>query len=73
MTARFDILSTAIEGLVVLQRKPLGDSRGYLERLFCAGELAEFLGGRAIIQINHTLTAHQGTVRGLHFQPLPPP
>ena len=68
MTARFDILSTAIEGLAVLQRKPLGDSRGYLERLFCAGELAEFLGGRAIIQINHTLTAHQGTVRGLHFQ-----
>jgi dTDP-4-dehydrorhamnose 3,5-epimerase len=68
MTARFDILSTAIQGLVVLQRKPLGDSRGYLERLFCAGELAKLLGGRAIMQINHTLTASRGMVRGLHFQ-----
>ncbi len=68
MTTRFDILSTAIQGLAVLQRKPLGDSRGYLERLFCAGELAELLDGRAIVQINHTLTASRGTARGLHFQ-----
>lgn len=68
MTPRFDLLATALAGLQVLQRKPLGDSRGYLERLFCADELAPLLAGRRIVQINHTLTARRGTVRGLHFQ-----
>ncbi len=71
MTARFDILPTPLADLRVLQRKPLGDSRGYLERLFCLEELAEILAGRHIAQINHTLTASRGTVRGMHFQ-LPP-
>ncbi len=68
MTKRFDILATALADLQVLQRKPLGDSRGYLERLFCADELAPLLAGRRIVQINHTLTARRGTLRGLHFQ-----
>jgi dTDP-4-dehydrorhamnose 3,5-epimerase len=68
MTARFDLLPTPLAGLHLLQRKPLGDSRGYLERLFCLEELADVLAGRHIVQINHTLTASRGTVRGLHFQ-----
>ena len=68
MTARFDILPTPLADLRMLQRKPLGDSRGYLERLFCLQELAEILDERHIVQINHTLTASRGTVRGMHFQ-----
>lgn len=68
MTERFDILATDIAGLRVLQRKPLGDKRGYLERMFCIDELETLLAGRHIAQINHTLTASRGTVRGLHFQ-----
>jgi dTDP-4-dehydrorhamnose 3,5-epimerase len=68
MSARFDILSTPLPGLYVAQRKPLGDSRGYLERMFCAEELETLLAGKCIAQINHTLTATRGTVRGLHFQ-----
>jgi len=68
MSARFDLLPTAIAGLLILQRKPLGDSRGYLERLFCLDELADILAGRHIAQINHTLTASRGTLRGMHFQ-----
>lgn len=71
MSARFDILPTPLADLRVLQRKPLGDSRGYLERLFCLEELAEILAGRHIAQINHTLTASRGTVRGMHFQQPP--
>ena len=39
MSTRFDILATPISGLRILQRKPLGDDRGYLERLFCTEEL----------------------------------
>ncbi len=71
MTTRFEILPTPIAGLQVLQRKPLGDDRGYLERVFCAEELDALLAGRRIVQINHTLTASRGTVRGMHFQHRP--
>ncbi|HUT42663.1 MAG TPA: dTDP-4-dehydrorhamnose 3,5-epimerase [Gammaproteobacteria bacterium] len=68
MITRFEILATPISDLQVLQRKPLGDDRGYLERLFCVEELQAVLSGKTIAQINHTLTASRGTVRGMHFQ-----
>ena len=68
MSRRFDILDTPLSGLQILQRKPIGDSRGYLERLFCAEELQTLAPGKAIAQINHTLTAIRGTVRGMHYQ-----
>lgn len=68
MNTRFNILATPIAGLHVIQRKPIGDSRGHLERLFCAEELQTCIPGKHIVQINHTLTATCGTVRGMHFQ-----
>ena len=71
MTTRFDILPTPLEGLKVLRRKPVGDSRGFLERMFCAQEFAHILGGKTIAQINRTLTGKCGSVRGMHFQNSP--
>ena len=68
MSARFDVIGTAMAGLGVLQRKPLSDSRGYLERMYCSEDLAALTSGRTIMQINHTLTAGRGTVRGMHYQ-----
>lgn len=68
MSDRFDIIATPLQGLQVIQRKPLGDNRGYLERLFCQTDLTKLLNGQAIVQINHTLTRKIGTVRGMHFQ-----
>ena len=68
MSDRFDITATALAGVHVIQRKPLGDSRGFLERIFCANELQPLMGERNIVQINHTLTSKRGTVRGMHFQ-----
>jgi dTDP-4-dehydrorhamnose 3,5-epimerase len=68
MSSRFDILDTPIERLKVIQRKPTGDARGYLERMFCSEEMQSLIPGKSIAQINHTLTARRGTVRGLHFQ-----
>ena len=53
---RFDILNTKLDGLRVIERKPIGDSRGYLERLFCLHEFKELLDGKIINQINHTHT-----------------
>jgi dTDP-4-dehydrorhamnose 3,5-epimerase len=71
MTGRFDIQATPLSGLSVILRKPLGDSRGYLERMFCVDELQDILGERRVAQINHTLTQNKGTVRGMHFQYAP--
>lgn len=71
MSSRFEILNTPIAGLHVLQYKPIGDNRGYFERLFCTGELGGIMHGRRIEQINHSVTTIRGAVRGLHFQ-VPP-
>lgn len=69
MSGRFEILDTSIAGLKVVERKPIGDERGYLERMFCAEELQPLLpASKNILQINHTLTQKCGTIRGLHFQ-----
>lgn len=65
---RFDVISTPLEGLKILRRKPLGDLRGYFERVFCSNDLGDFLNGKAIVQINHTLTARRGILRGMHYQ-----
>lgn len=70
MSERFDLVDTSLPGLKLIQRKPLGDERGYLERLYCATEFRDSF-GKGIVQINHTLTKRSGTVRGMHFQ-LPP-
>ncbi|WP_257384901.1 dTDP-4-dehydrorhamnose 3,5-epimerase family protein [Tahibacter caeni] len=71
MSARFEITATPLAGLTVIRRRPLGDARGYFERVFCDSELADYFPDGRIAQINRTLTRLSGTVRGLHYQ-LPP-
>jgi len=68
MSSRFEIFDTPLPGLKLIQRKPVGDRRGYLERMFCAEEMDALFRGKDIVQINRTVTALRGTVRGLHFQ-----
>jgi len=65
---RFEIVDTPLPQLMLVRRKPIGDSRGYLERLFCADELKAVMGDKGIKQVNRTLTVKRGTVRGMHFQ-----
>lgn len=64
----FTVTDTDIKGLRIVQRRSLGDARGFLSRLFCAEELALAGWNKPIAQINHTWTQARGTVRGLHFQ-----
>jgi dTDP-4-dehydrorhamnose 3,5-epimerase len=68
MSSRFEILDTPVEGLKLIQRKPIADARGYLDRMYCSDELQVLIPGKVIRQINHTLTMKRGTVRGMHFQ-----
>jgi len=65
---RFDFLPTPLEGLWVVQRKPVKDSRGFFCRFFCAEEFQVAGLRKLITQINHTYTVKKGAVRGLHFQ-----
>lgn len=62
------IVDTKIPGLCRIEIAPINDCRGSFARLFCANELAAVLGERRIVQVNRSLTAEAGTVRGLHFQ-----
>ena len=66
--SRFDITDLPLPGLKLVERQLLGDSRGFLVRLFCAEELGAAGWHKPIAQINHTFTARRGTVRGMHFQ-----
>lgn len=62
---------TPIADLVVAESKAFKDERGAFARLFCEQALSCFLGGRKIMQINHSCTKTVGAVRGLHFQHAP--
>ena len=69
--SRFVVTDLPLAGLRLVERQVLGDSRGFLSRLFCAEEFSSAGWEKPIAQINHASTAKCGTVRGMHFQ-LPP-
>ena len=71
MSSRFTIEDATISGVKLVRRKRLGDSRGFLERLFCSDELGGAGWTKPVAQINRTLTAQVGVVRGMHFQRAP--
>jgi dTDP-4-dehydrorhamnose 3,5-epimerase len=62
---------TPMADLVVVESKVFKDDRGAFARLFCEQALSSVIGGRKIVQINHSCTAAVGAVRGLHFQHAP--
>ena len=64
----FEIYETPISGLDLLERYPIQDDRGFFERVFCQSSLQATLRGKAIRQVNRTLSLERGTVRGMHFQ-----
>jgi dTDP-4-dehydrorhamnose 3,5-epimerase len=66
-----NVSATALAGVMIVDTTVVRDGRGTFTRLFCANELSAVIGGRRIVQINHSLTATPGSVRGLHFQHAP--
>lgn len=69
--SQFSIIDTPIAGLKVVERKPIGDSRGFLARIFCVDQLQSAGWQKGIAQINQTVTKNRGAVRGMHFQNAP--
>jgi len=65
------IEQTGLEGVLILTPARHGDARGF----FCESWSRRRLSGHGIeidfVQDNHSFSARQGTVRGLHFQAPP--
>ncbi len=68
MSGRFDLVRSVLGGVQLLQRRRIGDDRGFLSRLFDSAELEAFGWSGTVQQINETGTARKGTLRGFHFQ-----
>lgn len=66
-----NVIDTILEGVKVIETIPLQDHRGEFARIFCDNELQGVLNGKAIKQINRSMTHKIGTVRGMHFQNAP--
>jgi dTDP-4-dehydrorhamnose 3,5-epimerase len=62
---------TPLEGARIIELEKHGDDRGFFARYFCAREFAADGLEPGFVQINNSLSARKGTLRGLHYQ-LPP-
>lgn len=65
------LIATPLAGMWVIETAPRGDTRGRLTRLFCAEAFAAVRSDLRFVQVNHSITALRGTVRGLHWQRAP--
>lgn len=66
--SRFTVTDLPLAGLKRVERQNLGDTRGFLSRMFCADELVGAGWTTPVAQINLTRTNQKGSVRGMHFQ-----
>lgn len=62
---------TPLQGAHTVELEKRGDERGFFARFFCEREFAAAGIETRFPQINNSLTAKKGTLRGLHYQ-LPP-
>lgn len=60
-----------LTGAHLIQLEKRGDDRGFFARFFCEAEFAQHGLCTRFVQINNSLTANKGTLRGMHYQ-LPP-
>lgn len=63
--------TTPIAGLWEVETEPRLDARGSFTRIYCDQAFAEVMPALRVVQVNHSITAQRGTVRGLHFQRAP--
>jgi dTDP-4-dehydrorhamnose 3,5-epimerase len=62
---------TSLGGAYLIELEKRGDERGFFARYFCEREFAAAGLETRYVQINDSLSARKGTLRGLHYQ-LPP-
>lgn len=62
---------TPLTGACLIDLEKKGDDRGFFARAFCENEFSERGLIRHFCQVNNSLSAQKGTLRGMHYQ-LPP-
>jgi dTDP-4-dehydrorhamnose 3,5-epimerase len=62
---------TPIAGAYLIDLEKRGDDRGFFARVFCRNEFGELGLEQEFVQINNSLSAERGTLRGLHYQLAP--
>ena len=62
---------TPLKGSWLVGLEPVIDDRGWFARSYCKNEFSQIGHSQEWVQLNHSFTRLQGTVRGMHFQ-LPP-
>jgi dTDP-4-dehydrorhamnose 3,5-epimerase len=66
-----EVNSLAIPAVKVIRPKKYSDARGFFSETFSQRDLQDAGIDIAFVQDNHTFSAEEGTVRGLHFQTPP--
>ncbi len=62
---------TGLPGAYVVELEKRGDDRGFFARLFCRKEFARAGLVGDFVQVNDSLSAEMGTLRGMHYQLAP--
>ena len=62
---------TPLPGAYIIDLDKKGDERGFFARYFCKKEYAVHDLHSDIVQINNSLSAQAGTLRGMHYQLAP--
>lgn len=57
-----------LSGAFVVDIEPRGDERGFFSRVFCEKEFSAHGLETKYVQINNSVSAHPGTLRGMHYQ-----
>lgn len=63
--------SLPLAGAYLIDIEKRGDERGFFARAFCVKEFEENGLEGEFVQANTSLSAHRGTLRGLHYQEAP--
>lgn len=68
MASDFNFIQTSIDGLYILDRTKIKDSRGFFFRVFSKSELETIGLKKDLVHINFSHTDVKYSTRGLHFQ-----
>lgn len=62
---------TPLPGAFVIDLEKRGDERGFFARAFCEKEFGQRQLATRFVQVNNSLSAQKGTLRGMHYQLAP--
>ena len=65
------VTETTLQGVYLVEPKVFGDQRGWFMESYSKLKLEQYGLECDFVQDNHSFSAQQGTLRGLHFQKNP--